>query len=73
MAKGGKPDAAPRCTPHDRPGSPPLTTLAGPSGETGRTAVDMLLGLRGQDGSRPQRGEVVLPSHPAPGPAVRLW
>jgi LacI family transcriptional regulator len=55
--------------------SPALTTLAGPYEETGRTAVDMLLGMRDQEAGGPPRGRVVLPSHlvirgstgPAPG------
>ena len=43
--------------------SPPLTTLAGQFGESGRTAVDMLLAMRDRHGVRPPRDRVVLPSH----------
>ncbi|AXK37151.1 LacI family transcriptional regulator [Streptomyces armeniacus] len=43
--------------------SPPLTTLAGPFEETGRTAVDMLLGMRDQEPAGAPHGQVVFPSH----------
>lgn len=43
--------------------SPPLTTLGGPFEETGRVAVDLLLGGRGLAGSGGSRSDVVLPSH----------